>query len=192
MLLSALKYMVVISSIVIMTGTSSLAEATEKTVDADIMATPRTNSMLASDVKTLVKLEEVLKREADRKLEMEEKTAKIRTYLEGRNAPLASQAEVIVEAGYLYGIEPEMIAAISVIESGGGKILFRSHNAWGWGSYNWSSWEEAIHSYAQGLYMGYISRGIDTPAEIAPIYCPPNHVYWTANVTNVMNQIKNA
>jgi len=118
-----------------------------------------------------------------------ERAEKIRAHLASRNAPLADYARVIVDAGEKHGVEPELIAAISIIESGGGKINFKPHNAWGWGRQSWPNWETAIDEYAAGLARGYISKGLTTPAKISRIYCPPNSSYWARNVQDQMNKM---
>jgi len=130
--------------------------------------------------------EEALKIENER---LDKKAEKITRYLESRNAPLAKYTREIVRAGEKYGVEPELIVAISIIESGGGKICFRSHNAWGWGKTSWPNWETAIDQYTEGLSRGYISKGLDTPSKIAPRYCPPNRYNWARNVQDVVNKI---
>lgn len=139
----------------------------------------------------IVKLRE---EEEKAKIENERKDAraeKIRAYLASRGAPLANYARVIVDAGEKHGVEPELIAAISIIESGGGKINFKPHNAWGWGRSSWANWETAIDEYAAGLARGYISKGLTTPAKMSRIYCPPNSSYWARNVQDQMNKMLN-
>jgi hypothetical protein len=118
------------------------------------------------------------------------KVRNVREYLEGRNSPLAQYAEVFVEAADHYGIDYRIIAAISIIESSGGKHNFRPHNAWGWGRMTFSSWEEGIWTVSKGI-GGYYSRGLTTPKLISTYYCPPNAQRWAQNVELVMNLIGN-
>ena len=118
------------------------------------------------------------------------KVENVRRYLAGRNAPLADYAEEFVKAADHYNIDYRIIAAISVIESGGGKHNFRPYNAWGWGKMTFSSWEEGIWTVSKGI-GGYYSRGLTTPKLISTYYCPPNAVKWASNVQLVMNQIGN-
>lgn len=118
------------------------------------------------------------------------KVENIRKYLAGRHAPLADYAEEFVKAADHYNIDYRIIAAISVIESGGGKHNFRPHNAWGWGKMTFENWTEGIWTVSAGISR-YYSRGLTTPQLIAPYYCPPNAVKWAQNVTFVMNQIGN-
>jgi hypothetical protein len=118
------------------------------------------------------------------------KVENIRKYLAGRNAPLAAYAEEFVKAADHYDIDYRIVAAISVIESGGGKNNFRPHNAWGWGKMSFENWTEGIWTVSGGISR-YYSRGLTTPQLMAPYYCPPNAAKWSQNVTFVMNQIGN-
>jgi len=118
------------------------------------------------------------------------KVENVRKYLAGRQAPLAAYAEEFVKAADHYNIDYRIIAAISVIESGGGKHTFRPHNAWGWGKMSFENWTEAIWTVSAGISR-YYSRGLTTPQLIAPYYCPPNAVKWAQNVSFVMNQMGN-
>ena len=117
------------------------------------------------------------------------KVENIRTYFERRNAPLSAYAKELVEAANKYGIDYRLVAAISIIESGGGIHNFRTYNAWGWGKMNFSSWEEGIDKVSAGLGR-YYSRGLNTPQKIAPYYCPPNATEWARKVTFVMGEIE--
>lgn len=119
-----------------------------------------------------------------------QKVENVRKYLAGRHAPLAAYAEEFVKAADHYNIDYRIIAAISVIESGGGKHTFRPHNAWGWGKMSFENWTEGIWTVSAGISR-YYSRGLTTPQLIAPYYCPPNAVKWARNVTFIMNQIGN-
>ena len=117
-----------------------------------------------------------------------QKVENIRRYLAGRNAPLADYAEEFVRAADHYEIDYRIVAAISVIESGGGKHNFRPHNAWGWGRMSFNDWTEGIWTVSGGVSR-YYARGMTTPQLMAPVYCPPNAVNWANNVNFVMNQI---
>jgi len=54
------------------------------------------------------------------------KVEQVRKYLSNRNAPLAEYAEVLVTYAHEYDIDYRLVAAISIIESGGGENCFRS------------------------------------------------------------------
>lgn len=118
------------------------------------------------------------------------KVENIRKYLAGRNAPLADYAQEFVEAADHYGIDYRIVAAISVIESNGGRHTFKKYNAWGWGKSSFENWRDGIWSVSAGISR-YYSRGLTRPELIAPYYCPPNAVKWAQNVNYVMNQIGN-
>ncbi len=118
------------------------------------------------------------------------KADKIRKYLSGRNSPLADYAEEFVKAANYYGIDYNLVAAISIIESSGGLHCFRTYNAWGWGSSGFDSWTDGIWSVSKGLGK-YYSSGLDTPKEIAYRYCPPSASSWGSKVSYVMGVIEN-
>jgi len=116
------------------------------------------------------------------------KIENVKTYLLKRTSPLAEYAEEIVNAADEYGIDYRLVAAISIIESSGGKHTFRTYNAWGWGKMNFSSWEEGIWTVSKGLGK-YYSRGLTTPQRISVYYCPPSASDWARKVSFVMTQI---
>jgi hypothetical protein len=118
------------------------------------------------------------------------KVENVRKYLAGRQAPLAEYAEEFVKAADHYNIDYRIVAAISVIESGGGKHTFKPHNAWGWGKKSFETWTEGIWTVSASISK-YYSKGLTTPRLIATYYCPPNAAKWAQNVTFVMNQIGN-
>ena len=117
------------------------------------------------------------------------KVENIRIYLEERNSPLAVYAEEFVNAADTYGIDYRIVASISIIESSGGIHTFRTYNAWGWGKKNFSSWEEGIWGVSEGLGK-YYAKGLNTPAKIAPSYCPPSASHWAKKVSFVMSEIE--
>lgn len=118
------------------------------------------------------------------------KVNNIRSYLSKKNSPLAEYAEEFVKASEEYGIDYRLVAAISIIESGGGKHCFKPYNAWGWGKSGFSSWKDGIWEVSKGLSK-YYADGLDLPREIGYRYCPPNAVKWSDNVSHVMSIISN-
>lgn len=110
-------------------------------------------------------------------------------YLAGRNAPLADYATEFITAADHYGIDYRIVAAISVMESNGGKKTFRPYNAWGWGKMTFESWEQGIWTVSKGI-AGYYSRGLTTPKLIAPYYCPPNADNWANKVGYIMYEME--
>ncbi len=111
-------------------------------------------------------------------------SGRIDAYLAG--SPLAGQGATFAAAAWDYGVDPRFSPAISCVESSKGLYCFRSHNAWGWGSVDWDSWEEAIASHVRGLARGY---GYTVTVEGARKYCPPNWEFWYSRVCAEMAKI---
>ena len=120
----------------------------------------------------------------------EKKIYNIKKFFEKRNSPLAKYAEEFVLASEHWNIDYRLVAAISVVESGGGKINFKPYNAWGWGKYGFKDWKDGIWSVTKGLATGYIAKGLDTPLEIARVYCPPSYTSWSRKVSSLMKEIE--
>jgi hypothetical protein len=119
---------------------------------------------------------------------------RLRTWLAGRNYPLADYSQELVAAGIDHGVDPRLIVGIAVIESSGGKRLPPStHNAWGWsgngphGLRSWSSWPEAIDGFTEGLARVYDTDNVDE--RMARKYVPPNWEKWLRTVRWVINDI---
>ena len=115
---------------------------------------------------------------------LESWTKRIDAYLAG--SPLAGQGKTFAAAALKYGVDPRFSPAISFTESSKGLYCFKSHNAWGWGSSSWSSWEEAIDAHVAGLARGY---GGQISIEGAKKYCPPNWKTWYDRTLAQMNLI---
>ena len=109
---------------------------------------------------------------------------RIDAYLAG--SPLAGQGTTFATAAWKYGVDPRWSPAISNTESSKGRHCFKSHNAWGWGSSSWGSWEEAIDAHVAGLARGY---GYTISVANAKKYCPPNWFNWYNNTLSEMNRI---
>lgn len=111
-------------------------------------------------------------------------TARIDNYLAG--SPLSGYGETFARAAWTYGVDPRWSPAISCVESTKGAYCFASHNAWGWGSVSWDSWEEAINAHVAGLARGY---GYTLTYAAAQKYCPPNADHWYSTCLAQMNSI---
>lgn len=111
-------------------------------------------------------------------------SGRIDAYLSG--SPLAGYGSTFAEAAWEYGVDPRFSPAISAVESTKGAYCFRPHNAWGWGSSSWGSWEEAIWAHVAGLASGY--GGYLTYSGAAK-YNPANPNGWYSAVQANMNQI---
>lgn len=92
-------------------------------------------------------------------IEKKENEMKIEAYLESRNAPLAKYASKFVEVAEKYDLPVFLLPTISIKESSGGKKLFKSYNAFGYGSKHFSSFEEAIEYVANQLTHGKYYKG---------------------------------
>lgn len=111
-------------------------------------------------------------------------TNRINNYLAG--SPLAGQGETFATAAWENGVDPRWSPAISNTESTKGTNCFLPHNAWGWGSTGWSSWEEAINAHVAGLAKGY---GYTISYSNAQKYCPPNYDNWFRDTLREMSKI---
>lgn len=85
------------------------------------------------------------------------------------SSPLGGYGATFVAAADAYGLDARLLPAISKVESGGGAKCFLSCNAWGYGHYSWSSWDEAIWAVAAGISRGYGSSA--TPESMEGVYC---------------------
>ena len=83
-------------------------------------------------------------------------------------------------------MDPRFSPAISAVESSKGLYCFKPHNAWGWGSSSWNTWEDAIWDHVAGLASGY---GGHLTYAAAQKYCPPNAAHWYSSVLANMERI---
>lgn len=116
----------------------------------------------------------------------------LKSYFKSKNSPLTEYSGAFIKEADQNGLDWRLLPAITGIESNFGRILIpASYNAYGWGGgyIYFNSWEDGITKVAEGVNKNWISRGLDTPAEIAPSYCPPNQVYWTYAVDKFMKEI---
>jgi hypothetical protein len=123
--------------------------------------------------------------------ETDGRALKLQSYLEAKGSPLSGYAVDFINAADKYGLDWRLMPAISGNESGFGKAyLLGTYNAWGWGGgyTRFASWTDAIYGVAKGLRDGYASRGLVTPYQIAPVYCPPSTT-WAAHVQMYMGEI---
>jgi hypothetical protein len=108
-------------------------------------------------------------------------------------SPLVGLGRVFVREGRAAGVDPRLLVAIALQESrlgtaGSGRA---ARNAFGWGpAISFASWPAGIRAVAKGLRRGYLARGRDTIAAIAPVWAPsgaPNdragiNVGWAAAI----------
>lgn len=163
-----------------------MSEQTAKEIASEIKAAEEATKAEQEHIEAEALAAEQAKLEAEneRLNFINEWSVRLNNYLSG--SPLSGYGETFASAAYDAGIDPRYSAAISCIESGKGANCFKSHNAWGWGSSSWSSWEEAIVAHTNGLAAGY---GYTVSESAAKKYCPPNWSYWYSNVSNEMSKI---
>lgn len=143
----------------------------------------------AEDLMDSIEMEEIIVASEEKIHPTEDvRIVKVRNYLTKRRSPLAEYAHEFVKAADHYGIDYRIVAAISIVESGGGKKNFRPYNAWGWGKRGFKNWTDGIWKVSAGIAK-YYSRGLKTPQLMARWYCPPNADSWGRKVQSVMNVI---
>jgi hypothetical protein len=126
--------------------------------------------------------------ETKEKQENEQKIERIRNHFEERDSELADYAEDFVSVANKYGIDYRLLPAIATYESDAGNSNFKPYNPFGWGNKGFGSYSEAIEVVGKGL-AGYYAKGLDTVAEIAPVYCPPNSKNWEKNIKSIMSNL---
>lgn len=94
-------------------------------------------------------------------------------------SPLSGYGEEFVQAADKYGLPWELLPAITMQESNGGKKLPKEDclNPFGWGVHSKSTlcfptWEESIEKVAAGLKKHYVDQGLNTTNEIMSKYNP--------------------
>lgn len=146
----------------------------------------------------------------------DERAKKIDAFFTKHRAPLAGEGCNFVREGEVNDIEPNLVAAIAMCESTGGKRTpqfngVTSYNAWGWAVYdsvetirdvqghNCDSWEHCIGRVSRGIASKSAAKGLLPIAEeIVTWYTPasvikgggdPEKAPWTTCVKGFMNQI---
>lgn len=97
-------------------------------------------------------------------------------------SPLASYGEKFVEVADKYNLPWELLPAITMQESNGGKKIPKEGclNPFGWGIHSqgtlcFSTWEGAIDKVAEGLKKYYVDQGLVTTKEIMSKYNPTSY-----------------
>ena len=127
----------------------------------------------------------------------EEKIESLEKFFEAQKSPLKDEADTFVRVAEKYDLDYRLLPAISCMESSCGKrMLPNSYNPFGWGIYGknaiyFKSFEEAIETVGKGIAEKYVSKGLDTPEKIAPVYTPPNSVNWRNGVNFFIGKIEN-
>ena len=118
---------------------------------------------------------------------------------------LSGQGQAFVDAANRYGIDPVLLASISMFETGNGTshmVQTKNNPAGIWdgkaGAYrSFSSLEDGLNFTARNLKNNYIDQGLTTPETIGPKYAPPGasndpndtNASWPANVRANMIKI---
>ena len=106
------------------------------------------------------------------------------------NSPLAPFSQAYIDTADKYGIDWELLPAISGLESSFGNAQMPgSYNSYGWGGGHiyFKSVEDGIDVVLSGLKKNYIGRGATTVESIAPIYS--ESPTWAPRVRRFMNEI---
>ena len=117
------------------------------------------------------------------------KIAAVQKFFKQYNAPLYKNAKDFVEAATKYKLDYRLMPAISIVESSGGKHLFKPHNPFGWGKHGYPSFRAAIYDVARGLSVYYYGLGLKDPRSIAYKYNPVTPKAWGSKVYRLMQQM---
>ncbi len=113
----------------------------------------------------------------------------VRSFFHWYKSPLEKYAVEFVHASEYYNIDYRLLPAISIVESSGGKYLFRPNNPFGWGNNGYKSFKDAIWDVARGLSIYYYRFNRRTPELIGEIYNPVTPKQWAGKVRYLMNQM---
>lgn len=119
----------------------------------------------------------------------------LKEFLAKYNSPMVENVDTFIYVADKYGLDYRLLPAISCMESScGNKLLPESYNAWGWGIYGsnaiyFENFDQGIETVGKGIYEGYVKRGLDTPAKMAPVYTPPMSAHWLNGVSFFLNQM---
>ena len=90
---------------------------------------------------------------------------------------LANKGAVYAEMGAKYGVDPKLLAAISILETGHGtsNILATRNNVagLGGGSTSFNSIDESIEAEAKNLRDNYLNQGLTSIGDIGAKWAPP-------------------
>lgn len=100
---------------------------------------------------------------------------------------LAGQGKAFAKAAKKYNVDPRWCPAISCTESSKGAACFRDHNAWGFGQYDFATWEEGIDTVTKRLG----ELGGKCTLEAAKVYNNPDtYETWYQDTVRYMNEIQ--
>ena len=77
----------------------------------------------------------------------------------GTRVPLSGNGDAFARSAYRHKVDPRLSPAISINESGGGRVCwlkYGAYDAWGWAAYfPATNWPDAIEMHMEGLARGY-------------------------------------
>lgn len=156
---------------------------------ASLIVTQTANQAVPTQTPTSGEIEPVSGHEIEFKtLDREQK---LKVFLAKYNSPMIENADTFIEVADKYNLDYRLLPAISCVESTCGRFLLQgSHNPFGWGGgyIMFDSFDASIERVGRGLSEIYISRGLDTPEKMSPVYAPPSKT-WAGKVRLFMDQI---
>lgn len=114
------------------------------------------------------------------------KVAWLKAFFARYNSPLKANVYDFVYASEYYGIDYRLLPAISIVESSGGKHLFKPYNPFGWGRHGYKSFHDAIWDVARGLSVYHYRLNRTTPESIGRLYNPVTPTHWARKVRYLM------
>lgn len=106
----------------------------------------------------------------------------------------AAIEDIFRAACNLYGVDYKLALAIAKLETGNftSDVYINKHNVGGLtngGEYKtFSSVTEGVFEMVRNLKVNYINKGLTTPSEINPKYCPTDS-NWASKVTQIMESL---
>ncbi len=154
----------------------------------------REKEMKEAEERALLEKEKAEKKAAleEQKREKEKKAEAIDIFYKNNGCPLSGYGETFVEVAERNGLDYRQLPAHAFLESTGGRHLFRRYNPFGWGSKNFSSFDEAIEVVGANLGGNdpdtqYIYRGKTFEQKVlAYNHENPNYL---GNMKSIMRQI---
>ena len=112
----------------------------------------------------------------------------IRDYLKRRGSPMWRNAKDFVKYGKQYDIDPRLLVAIAVVESGAGKHNFRKFNAFGlMTKVRFTSYSQSIKFAAKTVEK--LKHGLNSVSHLGSHYCP-NSAKWVRDIRYVTSKIR--
>ena len=129
------------------------------------------------------KIQQLEQQNKDLQLQVIESTrgAYLRRYFQDKRSPIVTYANTIIDVGRRYNISPDLLAAVSMAESGGCKRYIKSTNncfGWGGGRLAFTDIGEGINVVGRSVSTKTAYRlfqGNPTVRNFAKSY---NHPYW--------------